>query len=171
MRMKLAITLATATLLTACAGLRGNDEPDPLWASGLIEAPSERVVREMITTALRRVGFNIGTGMDPVQQMAVSGWKTSLHPFKGKGFRLQAEIQYAALDAGRYSLDVRVRKQLNQALSRPLDPGAAKWEWTEDDLSAARVLLQHIRSAFAPALDVGKPPRGPMASRNAGPNS
>ncbi len=149
-------------LTAACASL-SRDEDAGEWVGGEVEAPSERVVREMITTSLGQLGYPLGSGMDPVTQTATSGWKTSLHPFHKRGHRLQAEIRYTAIEAGRFDVQVRIRKEINEELARPLDLRYAAWAEDADDVASARVLLHQIRSAFEPDLALTEEDAEPLA--------
>ncbi len=154
-RLLAVLAAALALLASGCAipGL-GNSEPSGEWLEGEVDAPSGRVVRETVIVSLQRLAYPLGTGMDPVNQRAESGWSLQLAPFRGKGYRTKAEVEWEALEPGRYLVEVRVKKQMNDDIRQPTDPSYAKWKWTDDDEDAAKVLLQHILAAFAPELDV-----------------
>lgn len=154
----LALVLAACVgLAAACSSTGEGREPDAVWVDGTIAAPSDRVVREMIVSAMERMRFPLGSGLDPVAQEVVSEWRTSLSPFKGEGTRTQAHVRYSAEEAGTYLVEVRVCRQLNQDIRKPSHPGYAEWKWTDDDAGSARVLLQHVRASFAPEITTEEP--------------
>lgn len=154
---------AAAVLLVALAACNTTPrEPDGSWVTAEVEAPSDRVVREIIVSALERERYPLGSGLDPVERVAVSGWYSTLSPFKGRGYRLQAEVRYGLPEEGVYPIEVRVKKQLNQELARPLEPASADWEWTDDDLLRAQVLLYHIQAAFEPEIGIPDPDADPI---------
>ena len=53
---------------------------------------------------------------------------------------------------GNFEVRVRVEREANMDLVRPLDPSFAKWEERPDDEQRARLLLQTIRSQLAIGL-------------------
>jgi hypothetical protein len=154
-RALLAICAAAAALLGACRSTP--EEPDPDWVSLEIQAGSEKVLWEFTVASIQKLGFPIGAEMDERASRALSGWKESLMPFKGMGHRERAEVRFEPVGeraAGRFRVEVRVKKQTNENLARPLDPTYAEWEWAADDREQAKILLQHIRSYFPAEVDV-----------------
>ncbi len=137
-------------LLSACAVL-GSDEPPADWKETELSAPSETVLFKLALLAVESLGYPVAGGTDPHAGVIVSGWKASLAPFKGEGYRLRAELELSPVGSGRYKVRARVQKQTNEALVSPLDPARAEWEWAGDDPVQAEVLLQHVRSAVEPA--------------------
>ena len=57
-------------------------------------------------------------------------------------------VKYSTTDDGRLSLEVRVQRQVNKNLARPLDPQYADWEEVRDSAERARLLLQIIKSSL-----------------------
>lgn len=149
-----ALRLAAALLLAALGSCSSAPkEPDPAWSRAEVEAPSGRVLWEYAILALNKTGFPLGSQVDPTTLTAESGWKNTLLPFKGQGFRQKALVRIHPEGEGRYEVEVRVQKQTNEALARPTDLRYAEWEWTEDDAVAAGVLLHHIRAYLLPSLE------------------
>lgn len=148
----LGICAALFAFLGACKSTP--EEPDPEWVTLEIQAGSEKVLWEYTVASIQKLGFPVGTAMDEREQHALSGWKEALMPFKGMGHRERAEVRFEALGGGRFKVDVRVKKQTNENLAKPLDPTYAEWEWAEDDRDQAKILLQHIRSYFPAEIDV-----------------
>jgi hypothetical protein len=142
-------------LVAACA----EERPPAKWNGAEIAAASENVLWEVTVLALDKEGYPVGAGLDPAKGVAVSGWKSSLAPFKGKGWRARAHVKYERTAPGRYQLDVRVEKEINQDLVRPLDPTYADWKPAADDEERSSVLLQRIRSYLGGEIDVSAPPK------------
>lgn len=134
-----------------------SNRPEPQWRAGEIGVASESVLWEVTVLAMEKEGFPVGAGLDPADGVAISGWKSSLAPFKGKGWRARAHVQYERLAPGRYRVEVRVEKEVNEDLARPLDPSYAQWEPAADDLERADVLLQRIRSYLGGEIEVSAP--------------
>ncbi len=135
----------------------------PEWQEDEIEAPSDRLLWEVTVFALEKERFPLGAQIDPVTLTAVSGWRNSLQPFRGKGRRTRAEVRYEPLGPGRYKVRVRVEQEVNMDIVRPLDLTYAKWEEAPDDPQAAAVILQRVRSWIGPQLELKSsgPPRPP----------
>ena len=76
-------SLAGLALLSGCGTLGAfkKGEPDPAWMEIEISAPSERVLCEVIASALEKAKLPLGSGFDRVQREILSGWRTSLSPF------------------------------------------------------------------------------------------
>jgi hypothetical protein len=124
-------------------------EPDATWQGGELPAASNRVLWKVALLVLERQGYPLAGGVDPSSMVITTGWLNSLAPFSGEGFRRKAVVRMKPLGDGLWEVTVRVQRQVNQSL-RPLDLRHADWEWTEDDVEAAQVLLQHIRSRLDP---------------------
>lgn len=151
---RLLTVLACLTLawgLEACAST--NRHP-PMWQVDEIEVPSERLLWEVTVFALEKEKFPLGTHLDPTTLTAVSGWRNSLAPFKGKGRRERAEVRYTAIGPKLYRVEIRVEREINQDPVRPMDLSYAKWESAPDSQDAAMVLLQRIRSWIQPGLEM-----------------
>ncbi|QDU66688.1 hypothetical protein [Engelhardtia mirabilis] len=127
-------------------------EPKPTWREAEVSAPSENVLRVMSIGALERLGYK-KVESDPTGLQITSGWRNSLAPFSGDGYRVMAEIEYEPLRAGAWSVRVRVKRQVNMSMVNPNDPAFAKWEWGPDDVQEAGVLLQQLRSSLDPVED------------------
>lgn len=120
-----------------------------------VDAESERILWDALRLAVYNAKFPVGLGADPGTRMIRSGWKLDLAPFKGKGFRTRAIACYepatgerkgvapsaAAVGLEAFDVTIRVEKETNESLS-PLNLDRADWTEAEDDLAAARGLMQ-----------------------------
>jgi hypothetical protein len=138
-------------LLFLCSCKSTPEEPEGFWAKAELQAASEKILDETTQLALHKQGYPGRRGLESDLSIETL-WQNHLAPFRGQGYRLQALVKYTPLGAGRYECAVRVKKQKNQALVRPLDLSYAEWEWVEDDEDSARILLQLIRSYFGPEV-------------------
>ncbi|MBK7876341.1 MAG: hypothetical protein IPJ77_11395 [Planctomycetes bacterium] len=134
--------------------------PAPQWVSSRVAAGNERLLLEVTELALRKTSFPVGAGLDPAHLTATSGWKISLAPFKGKGFREQAVVQFTReAGNGRYKAEVRVKRERNEDLVRPMDLTYAQWESEPDNVERARVVLHFIEALLSTGDEVV--PKGP----------
>ena len=139
-------TLAGALLLSLSAC---SSTPDPIWEESAAPTVSRRVLWEVTRIAFEREGFpQIAPGFDPVNNTVTSGWRTELAPFSGQGFRERAWVKYSTTDTGKLSIEVRVQREVNKNLARPLDPQYADWEEARDSRERARFLLQVIKGSL-----------------------
>ena len=144
-------------LLVSCAAIGkslGKREPDPNWQTREIQAPSDRVLWKISLLAVEKMGFPLAGGLDPSAGEIKSGWQTHLAPFGRKGYRMRAEVRLSPLERGRWQVETRVARQINDAIVAPLDPSRADWKWEPDDAVQALILLQHISVAFVPDLEL-----------------
>lgn len=155
--------LALGFCLSACAATSRHPE---LWQIDEIEVPSERLLWEVTVFALEKEKFPVGSNLDPSTLTAVSGWRNSLAPFKGKGRRERAEVRYSAVGPRLYRVEVRVEREINQDPVRPMDLSYAKWESAPDSQETAMVILQRIRSWIAPGLEMRAKSVDPEGAKN-----
>lgn len=143
LRGAVAWSCLSAVLAVGCAST-----PDEGWHEGSVSAPTERVLWQVTVLALERNDFPVGSGVNPSTLKAVSGWRVSLAPFKGDGYREQAHIEWTRDKAqeGRWNGRVRVHRQRNENLSKPLDISYAEWEDEADDADRARLLFNTVRA-------------------------
>lgn len=154
--MKVLAGLALAACMAACNST--DEEPDPIWIEDSVFAPSESVLWTATLQNLYRMGYPVGSQANPNELTILTGWKTQLAPYRGKGYRLQADIRFVPIVGGDltdrrgtgWDVDVRVKKQANMSLVKPLDPAFAEWEWRADDEWEAAILLRHILADFPP---------------------
>lgn len=151
---RLLILLASLAPILGTASCASANRHPPVWKVEEIEVPSERLLWEVTVFALEKEKFPVGSRLDPTQLTALSGWRNSLAPFKGKGRRERAEIRYTALGPKLYRVEVRVEREINQDPVRPMDLSYAQWESAPDSQEAAMVLLQRIRSWIQPGLEM-----------------
>jgi hypothetical protein len=147
MRLRFALLLAwlCAALLGGCA----STQPEPKWVGGDLRAESERLIWAATRTGLSKNNFPIGAGIDEAHLIAVSGWRQSLAPFRGKGYRERCHIKWTNVAEQRWHLEVRVERQRNDDISHPLDPSYAEWVPDPDNEERARLVAQFIRSMLA----------------------
>ncbi len=153
----LALLLLALFCAHGCSATR--KEPEPLWTTGEVAVSSDRVLWKVTLLALEKQGFPLAGGVDPSSGVLTTGWRSDLAPFAGEGRRTQAEIRFAPVGPGTWEVKARVKQQKNASISKPLDPRYADWEWMDDDIVAANVLVQHIRSRLAPAIELEKRPQ------------
>jgi hypothetical protein len=155
--------LPTSILLLFCllgsvSCASSNPEPDPLWQGTEVEVASDRVLWKIALFSCRKVGFPLPTALDPATMEIDTAWRNDLQPFRGQGNRTQAQIQMTPAGPGRWHVQTRVKRQRNMALQRPLELDHADWEWVDDDIALARILLQHIRSYVDPTIEARERP-------------
>ena len=151
-----ALVLLLAALASALGPGCKSSEPEPAWRQGKVIASSERVLWEVTVLALEKSGFPLGSGLEPGKLDAKSGWMISLAPFRGKGFREQAEVRYTPLKDREYKVEVRVRREKNDDLVHPLDVSYAEWEPEADNAERAAIVLQYIKSMLGASFDGSK---------------
>ena len=160
-----ALALAALALCGAACNSTPS-EPDPVWQEEVVFAPSESVLWTATLQNLWRLGYPVGTEANPNEMHIVTGWKTQLAPYRGDGYRLMAELKFTRSDADGsgeqtglpgWDVSVRVKRQVNMAIVKPLDASMAKWEWRDDDQVEAAILLRHILTDFPAADLLAKP--------------
>lgn len=157
-------TKRSRSLLTACLGLLAlmsacKSSSPPVWVDTQVPSQSESLVYEVIHLSLQKAGYPIGTGADRGKRTIETGWYRSESPFKGKGYRQRAHVNYGPLGEGRYGVQIRVEKETNESM-RPLDPRFAKWTSAPDDGREAQRILQYVRSFLSSGdIEIGPGPR------------
>jgi hypothetical protein len=144
----------------ACGSLGGckSNEPQPKWIHTDVEAANDRTLIDVTAIALQKSGFPVGAGIDPGNLTVLSGWHTSLAPFRGEGWREQCEVRYVKKVPGHYEVAIHVRREKNDDLVHPLDIAYAVWIPEEDDVDRSRAVMQHIRSMLDPEVKVEEKP-------------
>ncbi len=139
-----ALSAALFILISACSS-----PMEKHWVESEAPTVSRRVLWEVVRIAFEREAFpQVAPGFDPVNRTVTSGWRTDLAPFSGQGFRERAWVKYATSEAGNLSIEVRVQREVNKNLARPLDPQYADWEEARDSEERARFLLQVIKGSL-----------------------
>lgn len=159
-RVALALAALGCLFSAACSA----SPPAPQWQTARVTAGNERLLLEVTEMALRKTGFPVGAGLDPARLKATSGWKISLAPFKGEGFREQAVVEFTRegpAGSGRYGVRTRVRRERNEDVVRPMDLTYAQWEHDQDNVERARVLLRFVQSLLTTGDEVLRPRSGP----------
>ena len=140
------VLILLASLGSACTTTKVHEAA---WESAETTSVSQHVLNEVVKLALVRSDFPVlGSGFDPVSRTMTSGWRTDLVPLTGRrtrGFRERAWVQYSAAEVGKLKLEVRVEREVNKNLARPLDPQYADWESGPDSVERAQFLLQLIK--------------------------
>ncbi len=151
-------TALFASLILCLAPACKSNEPEPKWVKNQVGAESDRLLMDVTALAIQKSGFPVGSGIDPGALVVSSGWQNSLAPFRDKGWREQCEVRYERIGPRRYSVSIRVRREKNDDILRPLDLTYAQWIPDPDDTDRARNVMQHIRSLLDTDVDVGKKP-------------
>jgi hypothetical protein len=134
--------------LFACASA-----PQPAqWIDATLEAPSDTILWDVTRLSLEKTGFPIGTGLERGKLVAVSGWQTSLAPFKSDGFRERAHIHYTSTGGRKYAVQVRVERETNEDITHPLDLSYADWKSAPDNVTRAQIVLGYIKATLGPEL-------------------
>jgi len=144
-------------LLAGCKSVaRQEAEQEKLaqWREIEVEAPSDRMVWQLMLLSMQNQGFPLAGGTDPGARQVESGWKTDLQPFRGDGRRMRATLKLTPIEKGRWKIEARVMVQKNMNLVTPLDATRAEWEETADDPQTATILLQHVKSRLRPQLEL-----------------
>lgn len=156
MRVPARLAVLLLVLSPACSNVLTKSDPPPQWVPGEVSAQDDRLLLDVTALALQKSGFPIGTGVDPGTLTIRSGWQNSLAPFRGKGWRELCEVHYVKKAPRKYTVGVRVQKEKNDDILRPLDLSYAKWLPEPDDTDRARVVLQHIKSLLDTDIEVGE---------------
>jgi hypothetical protein len=130
------------TLFAACASSRKPAQ----WVDATLEAPSDSILWDVTRLSLEKTNFPIGTGLERGKMIAVSGWQTSLAPFKSDGFRERAHVEYLSQGNHKYGVKVRVEREINQDITHPLDLSYAEWESDNDNKPRAQIVLGYIKA-------------------------
>ncbi len=147
-----ALVLAVFAACTTAGAIEGD------WSEADITIASERVLRQAAQIALQKNGFSPGTATDEAHKTVSSGWKVELQPFKGDGMRRKAHVQYEEKAERTWLVSVRVEKETNEELAKPLDLASAKWESADDDTESASRILRYIQTVFGAEITAQKPP-------------
>lgn len=152
------VAIALAAFLPGCA-----TTTPAQWQSASVAVGNERLLLEVTEIALRKTGFPVGAGLDPTHLRATSGWKISLAPFKGKGWRERATVQYHRESNGKYLASVRVERERNDDIVRPMDLTYAQWESDPDNTERAGVLLHFVQALLHTGDEVLESPKSSSA--------
>jgi hypothetical protein len=157
-RSRFLTTLLLAGLALGFLGGCKSNEPQPKWIHSDVEAAYDRILIDVTALALQKSGFPVGAGIDPGNLTVLSGWHTSLAPFRGEGWRERCEVRYVKKSPGHYEVAIHVRREKNDDLVHPLDIAYAVWIQEEDDVDRSRAVMQHIRSMLETDVKVEEKP-------------
>lgn len=139
-----AVSAAIIIVVAACSTPQKSE-----WIEAQAPTVSRRILWDVTRMAFEREGFpQVAPGFDPVTRTVVSGWRMELAPFSGQGYRERAWVRYSTTAEGRLGLEVRVQREANKNVARPLDPQYADWEEAPDSAKRARFLLQLIKGSL-----------------------
>jgi len=155
--MNLARTWILPTALAALCACQTTPEFPEKWVDTTASAPTDSVLWELALLALEEQGFPVGAGANPSTMVAVTGWRLSLAPFKGEGYRQRVHLKLAPAPEGKHEIALRVQKETNEDLARPMELRFAKWEPAADDEATAAILVAKIRARIGETLTVGEP--------------
>lgn len=153
-RALLFLVLCLTPACTSVARQEALSEKEARWKSLEVEAPSDRLLWQLMLLSVQGQGFPLAAGSDLGSRQLESGWKIDMQPFRGEGTRRRAVLHLTPLEPGRWKVEARVKVEKNQNLVAPLDPVRAEWEPTADDELTAQVLLQQIRARLSPELEL-----------------
>jgi hypothetical protein len=154
--------LLVALMAPALTGCRVITKEHPVDRT--VDAESERILWDALRLAVYKGKYPVGGGADPGTRLIRSGWKLDLAPFKGRGFRTRAIASYVPSTGERkgvtsssavvglepFDVTIRIEKETNESLS-PLNLDRAKWTRADDDLQAARELMQTFHGLLGTA--------------------
>lgn len=141
---------------------------DPIWVHNDVNAPSDRILQDTASEALRHLSFAAASGWDPAKREQISAWHLDLVPFGrvgSGGWRKRAVVRYEPIGPGRYRVSVRVEAERNNDIARPHDPAFADWEEAPDDEILARDALLRIRGLLMNDLEEINEPPNPFEHR------
>jgi hypothetical protein len=138
------------------------DEPEPVWRTLEVAAPTDHMVWQLTLLSLQNLGYPLASGTDSGAHQVETGWKMDMQPFRGEGQRVRAVVKMSPVERGRWKVEARVRREVNDNLVSPLDPTRAQWKPAEDDVGLANMILMHVRARLAPELEI-QPEADPAA--------
>jgi len=149
------IALGVVLMLALATSCRSTSSADGVWVKGNITIASERVLRQVATLALERNGYPPGTEDVGAKSTVSSGWRVELQPFKGDGTRSKAHLKYEEKAPRTWLVSVRVEKETNEELAKPLELARAKWESAPDDRDSAARILRYLQTVLGREFELG----------------
>lgn len=149
------LALGASFAVAGCSSFGGATEE---WVEADIKIASERVLRTVAMQAMKQNGFPPGTEDGNAVATVSSSWKVQLQPFKSQGTREKAHLQYEEKEAGVWHVYVRVEKDTNEELAKPLDLAQAQWESAGDDRESASRVLRTLQTMLG--IDFQLAPKG-----------
>lgn len=130
---------------------------EPGWMEAELEAPTDHIMWRAMLESIEKEGFPLGTGLNPGELRVVSGWNNEPAPFRRQGFREKAELKCERGD-GRYLLDIRVLREMNDDIIRPLDLSYAKWVPDGINEDRAHRIVAYMRSFLGEQIETTSAP-------------
>ena len=137
---------AVLALLASCLTTR----PEPKWVETTVDSPNQTVLRQVTTLSLQRVGFPISSGFEAGKLSGITGWDIELAPFKGEGYRERCYVECKPKTGKTYAMRVRVEREINDDIVRPLDISYADWKPDPDNDTRARLVVAQIKARLGP---------------------
>lgn len=158
MTLRLLMAALLAVALGACSSLYRRVQPQ--WVEADLPAGSQKVLFEVAHLSLDKAGFDVGVGADPAGHKLSSNWYVSESPFRGKGYRERATLEYSEAETdGEFHVRVRIEREVNNS-PRPLSAEHREWEQDQDNVARANHVLQYMRIYLgADEFEVGAPRR------------
>ena len=120
-----------------------------------IPTMTSTVLWDVTRLALAKAGFNVIVSTDPVEKQVTSGWSRTWRPSARRAFREQALVRYRhAEEDGHLVVEVRVRRELNMDIVKPLDPTYADWQEDEDNEARAQIIMGYIKAYTGTEFEV-----------------
>jgi hypothetical protein len=133
--------------LVVAGSLAGCATPPPYYSSPIYTGIAPDLVWN---TALEVVGRDYPLAVvNRGKWTFESKWTESLQPMRFLGHRWKVDGQIVREEEG-HRVELRVIKQRNENIDRPLESKSAEWGKQEPDEMTARILLQRIESILRP---------------------
>ncbi|MEZ6005168.1 MAG: hypothetical protein R3F17_04035 [Planctomycetota bacterium] len=147
---RFALLLLAPVLLCGCRMF--SSAPPKHTEEVTVGTRNSRVLFEAVVLGLQKEGFSVGQGADPGKNEVVTGWRVNASPFKGKGYRERATVNFSPAETeGESLVTCRVERETNESF-RPLLEGSAKWERAPDPEDVPKRVLAFIDAYLQPGL-------------------
>jgi hypothetical protein len=143
------LLVLAAGAAAGCSLLRGS--PEEYMETPVLDRPFDAIWD--VTAGVLRREFGGVDLIDPSKKVIESAWDTHLHPKGMAGYRSRGIVEVVEEEKG-YRIRVRVRKQGNHDVWRPLDFRYAEWQEAPDD----GVRAERVRWLIETELQTGSPP-------------
>jgi len=153
-----ALVIFIAVASTSCAS---QIKAKPVWVDGEVRTGSEQVMFAAVLDGLDKSRYSIGGGVNRSERTVVSNWQLELAPFRGDGYRQKATVRWTRLEKDRFGVNVRVQREANEDIIKPLDVSYAKWKVRPDNDRDAHAILQRIKSIVGDEIEIGEPEKRP----------
>ena len=156
------VAAAAAFLPLALAGCKalGFGGEEERWESARVEGIGADDLWTLVGTSVARDGFR-RLEVDREKGTGTSAWLVSLYPYSGGGWRERAHVRLEPAGERAWKIGVRIEREKNETVRRPLVEAEAEWEPDADDAERARIVARRIGAALgaAPSSGAGGGPR------------